>query len=50
MVGLELFGVLLVVVAIVYSFIKRKDTLGLTLIIVLLVLLFMLNLIGKINL
>ncbi len=47
MAGLELFGVGLVVVAIIYSFYKKKDKLGLALIIVLLVLLFLLSQLGK---
>ena len=42
MAGLEIFGVALVVIAIVYAFLKKKDTLALTLMIVLLVLLFLL--------
>ena len=47
MAGLELFGVGLVIVAIVYAFYKKNDKLGLTLIIVLLVLLFLLFQLGR---
>lgn len=43
MAGLELFGVALVVVSIVYAFYKKKDRLALALIIVLLVLLYLLG-------
>ena len=47
MAGLELFGIALVCLAIIYAFFKRKDKLGLSLIIVLLVLLFILGQLGK---
>lgn len=43
MAGLELFGVALVVIAIVYAFINKRDKMGLALIIVLLVLLYLLG-------
>ncbi len=43
MVGFDLFGVGLVSAAIIYSFVKKKDKLGMALIIVLLVLLYMLG-------
>lgn len=43
MVGFEIVGVGLLVAAIVYSFVKKKDKLGMALIIVLLVLLYMLG-------
>lgn len=49
MVGLELFGITLVLVAIVYAFYKKEDKVGLALIIVLLVILVMLMQRGKIN-
>lgn len=42
-VGFELFGIILVVIAIIYSFIKKKEIMGLALIIVLLVLLYLLG-------
>ncbi len=50
MARLELFGVALVVISIVYAFFKKKDKLALALIIVLLVLLFILGQLGKLNL
>jgi len=50
MAGFEIVGILLVIVAIIYSFIKGKDKLGMALIIVLLVLLFMLDKFGVLNL
>ncbi len=43
MVGFDLVGVGLLVAAIIYSFVKKKDKLGMALIIVLLVLLYMLG-------
>lgn len=43
MAGLELFGIALVVVSIVYAFYKKNDRLALALIIVLLVLLYLLG-------
>ena len=43
MVGFDLVGVGLVGAAIIYSFVKKKDKLGMALIIVLLVLLYMLG-------
>lgn len=43
MIGLELFGILLVIVAIIYSFYKKHDNMALALIIVLLVLFVMLG-------
>ena len=46
MVGLELFGILLVCVAIIYSFYKKKDNIALSLIIVLLILLYLLGYLG----
>lgn len=42
-VGLEIVGVVLVSVAIIYSFIKKKDKVALALIIALLMLLFLLG-------
>ena len=44
---LELIGITLVVISIVYAFIKKKDRLGLALIIVLLALLFILKQLGR---
>ena len=41
--GLEIVGVILVAVSIVYAFYKKKDRMALALIIVLLVLLFLLG-------
>lgn len=49
MAGLEILGIALVVIAIVYSFFKKKDKVGLALIIVLLVLLFMLSQLGRLK-
>ncbi|MBS3165636.1 hypothetical protein J4444_00800 [Candidatus Woesearchaeota archaeon] len=49
MAGLEIFGVALVVIAVVYAFFKKKDTLALTLMIVLLVLLFLLWQLGRLG-
>lgn len=49
MVGLEILGIALVVTAIVYSFYKKRDKVGLALIIVLLVLLFILGQLGRLN-
>ena len=49
MVGLELLGIGLVGIAIIYAFYKKNDKLGLALIIVLLVLLFLLGQLGKLN-
>lgn len=46
MYGFDIVGIALVVVAIVYSFVKKKDKVGLALIIVLLVLLYMLGYFG----
>jgi hypothetical protein len=43
MAGLEIVGVVLVVVSIIYSFIKKKDRVGLALIIALLVMLYLLG-------
>jgi len=43
MIGLEIVGVILVVVSIIYAFIKKKDKMGLGLIITLLVLLYLLG-------
>ena len=43
---LEIFGIALVVGAIIYSFTKKKDKVGMALIIVLLVLLLMLKQLG----
>lgn len=43
MAGFDLVGVSLVVVAIIYSFVKKKDKEGMALIIVLLILLYMLG-------
>ncbi len=43
MVGFDIVGVGLVVAAIIYSFTKKKDKVGLALIIVLLLLLYMLG-------
>ena len=43
MAGFELVGVGLVVAAIIYSFVKKKDKVGMALIIVLLVLLYLLG-------
>jgi len=43
MAGLELIGITLVVLAIVYSFYKKRDKVGLALIIVLLILLYLLG-------
>ena len=43
MVGLEIFGIALVVLAIVYAFYRKNDRLALALTIVLLVLLFLLG-------
>jgi len=48
MAGLELFGVALTAIAIVYAFVKKRDKVGMALIIVLLVLLFILSKLGKI--
>ncbi|MEK6835355.1 MAG: hypothetical protein AABX61_03775 [Nanoarchaeota archaeon] len=42
-VGLELIGIILVVISIIYSFIKKKELMGLALIIVLLMLLYLLG-------
>ena len=50
MAGFEIVGILLVIVAIIYAFIKKKDKLGMALIIVLLVLLYMLDKLGILNL
>jgi len=47
MAGLELFGIALTAVAIVYAFFKKKDRVGMALIIVLLVLLFILSQLGR---
>ena len=47
MIGLEIFGIVLVVVSIIYAFIKKQDRLGLALIIVLLTLLLLLSYFGK---
>ncbi len=49
MAGLDIFGVALVVIAIVYAFYKKNDRLALTLMIVLLVLLFLLWQLGRLN-
>jgi len=49
MANLELLGVGLVGVAIIYAFYKKNDKLGLALIIVLLVLLFLLGQLGRLN-
>ena len=46
--GLELIGLILVTISIVYAFIKKREKIGLALIIVLLVLLFLLKQLGKI--
>jgi len=43
MAGFEIVGIMLVLIAIVYSFAKRKDNVGLALIIVLLILLYLLG-------
>lgn len=43
MIGLEVVGVALVCVSIIYSFYKKQDKVGIALIIVLLVLLYMLG-------
>jgi len=48
--GLDVFGVALVIVAILYAFFKKKDTLALTLMIVLLALLFLLWQLGRLSL
>jgi len=48
MLGLELIGLILVTISIVYAFIKKREKIGLALIIVLLVLLFLLKQLGKI--
>jgi len=45
--GFELVGIILVCVAIVYSFYKKKDNIALSLIIVLLVLLYLLGYLGS---
>lgn len=42
-VGFDLVGIILVVVSIIYSFIKKREKVGLALIIVLLVLLYLLG-------
>lgn len=47
MAGLELLGVALVIVAILYAFFKKQDRVGLALIIVLLVVLFILTQLNK---
>ena len=47
MAGLELLGVALTTIAIVYAFVKKKDKVGMALIIVLLVVLFILFQLGK---
>ena len=49
MIGLEFVGIGLVVVAIVYAFYKKNDKVGLALIIVLLVLLFLLSKLGRLD-
>ena len=43
MIGLEIVGVILVVISIVYAFLKKKDRMALGLMIVLLVLLYLLG-------
>ncbi len=48
MLGLELIGLLLVLISIIYAFIKKKEKTGLALITVLLALLFILNKLGRI--
>ncbi len=48
MAGLELFGIALTAIAIVYAFVKKRDRIGMALIIVLLVLIFILNQLGRI--
>jgi hypothetical protein len=47
MVGFEIVGIILVGLAIVYSFYKKKDRVGLALIIVFLILLFLLGYFNK---
>ena len=47
MAGLELLGVALTAIAVIYAFVKKKDKVGMALIIVLLVVLFMLFQLGK---
>ena len=49
MVGFELIGVILVGIAIIYSFYKKKDKIALTLIIVLLILLYLLGYLGDLS-
>lgn len=49
MVGFEIVGIVLVGIAIIYSFYKRKDKIALTLIIVLLILLYLLGYLGNIS-
>ncbi len=46
MVGFEIVGILLVGVAIIYAFYKKKDKVAIALIIVLLVLLYLLGYLG----
>lgn len=43
MIGLEIFGIILVLVSIVYAFIKKRDRVGLALIIVLLAMMYLLG-------
>ena len=45
--GLEILGIALVVISIVYAFIKKKDKMGMALMIVLLTLLFILKQLGR---
>lgn len=47
MAGLELLGVTLTAIAVIYAFVKKKDKVGMALIIVLLVVLFILLQLGK---
>ncbi len=49
MATLEIVGIILVLVAIIYAFIKGKDKLGMALIIVLLALLYILDKSGVLN-
>ena len=43
MIGLEIIGIILVLISIVYAFLKKKDKIALGLMIVLLVLLYLLG-------